>query len=79
MKTKEELNTIKEEVETLSKKLRELTEDELKQVTGGGWYPYRDDKGHINFSCTVKPKACDIGTASGEYGLIEINSDPGLS
>ena len=35
MKTQEELNTIKEEVETLNKKLVELTEDELKQVVGG--------------------------------------------
>ena len=35
MKTKEELNTLKEEVETLNKKLAELSEDELKQVVGG--------------------------------------------
>ena len=35
MKTKEELNTIKEEVEALNNKLAELTEDELKQVVGG--------------------------------------------
>ena len=35
MKTKEELNTIKEEVEALNKKLRELTEEELEQVNGG--------------------------------------------
>ena len=35
MKTKEELNTLKEEVETVSKKLHELTDDELAQVTGG--------------------------------------------
>ena len=35
MKTKEELNAPKEEVETVSKKLHELTEDELEQVTGG--------------------------------------------
>ena len=35
MKTKEELNALKEEVETLNKKLAELTEEELKQVTGG--------------------------------------------
>ena len=34
-KTKEELNALKEEVEALDKKLRELTEEELKQVTGG--------------------------------------------
>ena len=36
MKTKEELNALKEEVETLIKKLAELSEDELKQVSGGG-------------------------------------------
>ena len=35
MKTKEELNALKEEVETVSKKLHELTEDELAQVPGG--------------------------------------------
>ena len=35
MKTKEELSSIKEEVEKLSKKLSELTEDELTQVVGG--------------------------------------------
>lgn len=36
MKTKEELNALKEEVETLNAKLAELTEDELAQVAGGG-------------------------------------------
>ena len=35
MKTKEELSALKEEVETLNKKLAELNEDELKQVFGG--------------------------------------------
>ena len=35
MKTKEELNALKEEVETVSKKLRELTDEELAHVTGG--------------------------------------------
>ena len=35
MKTKEELNAIKGEVEELNKKLAELTEEELAQVTGG--------------------------------------------
>ena len=39
MKTKEELNALKEEVETLNKKLTELSEDELKQVTGGYHVP----------------------------------------
>ena len=33
-KTKEELNALKE-VETLNKKLAELNEEELEQVTGG--------------------------------------------
>ena len=35
MKTQEELNALKEEVETLNKKLHELTEEELAQVCGG--------------------------------------------
>ncbi len=34
-KTKEELNALKEEVEAVSKKLRELTVEELEQVSGG--------------------------------------------
>ena len=36
MKTKEELNTLKEEVKTVNKKFAELTDDELKEITGGG-------------------------------------------
>ncbi len=39
MKTKEELNALKEEVEALNKKLAELTEEELKAVAGGGFSP----------------------------------------
>ena len=35
MKTKEELNALKEEVETLNAKLAELSEEELAQVCGG--------------------------------------------
>ena len=35
MKTKEKLNTQKEQGETESKKLHELTDEELAQVTGG--------------------------------------------
>ena len=34
-KTQEELKVIKEEVETLNEKIRELTPEELKQVIGG--------------------------------------------
>ena len=40
MKT-EELNKLKEEVETLNKKLHELTEEELKQVSGGKDYGFQ--------------------------------------
>ena len=35
MKTPEELKELKEEVEALNKKLAELTDDELEQVSGG--------------------------------------------
>ena len=35
MKTKEELNALKNEVEALNKKLAELTEEDLKKVNGG--------------------------------------------
>ncbi|MDO4809780.1 MAG: ComC/BlpC family leader-containing pheromone/bacteriocin [Eubacteriales bacterium] len=34
-KSKEELNELKKEVEAVSEKLQELTEEELEQVTGG--------------------------------------------
>ena len=47
MKTKEELNAIKNEVEALNKKLSELNEDELKEVTGG---------------LTMKPDSCPFDT-----------------
>ena len=42
MKTKEELKALKEEVETLNKKLAELTEEELAQVCGGGDFNITD-------------------------------------
>lgn len=35
MKTKEELNALKNELEALNGKLKELTDDELKEVCGG--------------------------------------------
>lgn len=35
MKNKEELNALKKEVETLKKKLAELTDEELEQISGG--------------------------------------------
>ena len=43
MKTKEELKALKEEVETVSRKLHELSEEELAQVTGGSSRDHRLD------------------------------------
>ena len=56
-KTQEELNALKEEVATLNKKLHELSDEELKQVTGGNWWPeYYGEKpflrGGANFNIT---------------------------
>lgn len=39
MKTKEEINALKEEIKDLNKKLAELTEEELTQVSGGALEP----------------------------------------
>ena len=51
MKTKEELKALKEEVETLNKKLAELNEEELAQVSGGV-LPFSDEPG-LGLSCIV--------------------------
>lgn len=40
MKTKEELDALKEEVAILNKKLNELTDEELAQVSGGAREPH---------------------------------------
>ena len=39
MKKQEELNALKEEIKVLNKKLAELTDEELKHVTGGEFQP----------------------------------------
>ena len=39
MKTKEELNALKEKVETMSRKRQELTEEGLEKVSGGLDFP----------------------------------------
>ena len=41
-KTKEELQQLKKECEALNNKLKELTEDELKEVTGGISAPWSE-------------------------------------
>ena len=54
MKTVEELNAIKEEVEAMKKKLAVLTEEELAQVSGGGCDPGKCPRGLSTCDC-----ACD--------------------
>ena len=56
-KTKEELNQLKTEYETLNNKLNELSEDEFKEITGGNWWPeyHGEDgfiRGGVNFNIT---------------------------
>ena len=58
MKTKEELNTLKQKVETLNKKLEELTDDELKQVTGGAYHLQ-----HMGFRYIKKETALDSSSS----------------
>ena len=43
MKTKEELEKLKEDYKTLTTKLEDLSEEELENVTGGGCQTYSDD------------------------------------
>ena len=53
MKTKEELNALKEEVEVLNKKLQELTPEELEQVSGGVLTPEAEDWINRNYDAIV--------------------------
>ena len=71
MKTKEELNALKEEVETLNKKLAELSEEELAQVTGGASVPFGAPKGK---GANPYSTYFDIDEANMQY---EINIYPG--
>ena len=69
MKTKEELNALKEEVETVSKKLHELTPEELEQVSGGGFLPVENDGNDvIYFQCPLCGKTL---TGSHICGIIK--------
>ena len=58
MKTKEELKAIKEEVETVSRKLNELTEEELERVIGGNTPIDKDTaRTHYCYSCDLTESA----------------------
>ena len=54
MKTEEELNALKEEVETLNNKLTKLTEDEFSQVNGGA---YSCPSGELTVRTAEQPTA----------------------
>ena len=69
MKSSEELNALKEKVETLNKKLSELTEDELKQVSGGD----------IEITCDLIMQYIDAGNermAAGYFNLAQYRLAP---
>ena len=50
MKSKEELNAIKNEVETENKKLSELPEEELEQISGGRM-KLREERTYLCSNC----------------------------
>ena len=80
MKTKEELNALKEEVETLKKKLAELTEEELAQVSGGATGVvvfFNSEKGLVlsqilckhRFRCKIEQNIFKAGAAEAASAL----------
>ena len=71
MKTKEELNAIKEEIETLNNKLAELNEEELKQVAGG-FDPFEKLGG---FSQGNDPFSPDLGKSADKPFIIDSVTD----
>lgn len=71
MKTPEEINALKAEFAELHRKPAELTEEEMKQITGGG------SKGEIYIHPPIKGRTLNSGIT-----LIKeesYNSDPGTS
>ena len=68
MKTKEELNAIKTEVEMLNKKLTELTDDELEQVSGGNtgtnYYECHHPGSYVNWHTGSKFGDGEAGSTS---------------
>ena len=65
MKTKEELKALKEKVEALNKKLMELTDEELSQVSGG------DGADNAAFLCEYEPNIMLYRASPSAYLLID--------
>ena len=77
-KTQEELNVLKEEYETLTNKLKELTEDELKNVVGGYYHNIPvGGGGRVNpdDSCPLCERCADCSWYS-ENGYITVCGKP---
>lgn len=65
MKTKEELNNLKNEIKTLNRKLAELTDEEMKEVTGGSYITHQQLAVYFCRDCgsytvaPIKRSGCD--------------------
>ena len=64
MKTKEELNVLKEEVETVNRKPHEMSEEDLEQVQGGVVAAY---DGYSSVLGPIICPGCDNYTATYYY------------
>lgn len=84
MKTKEELNAIKNEVDNLGKKLAALNDEELEQVTGGlGSMPHIQPDEKYVMTLGVRPDGgvdfrqdFDIDPGFGQYEFHFYDDDP---
>lgn len=70
-KTKEELNALKQECESLKSKAQELTDDELGYVVGGVDYTLLAQLGILPYFTTV------FGTLQGAIAGVKVTSNDG--
>ena len=75
MKTKEELEFLREEIDALSTKLAELTEDELKEVTGGElpqqFSDWKKITGNMFSNGVVLAAVLSDGKVPGSAGIVQ--------
>lgn len=71
MKTKEEINALKKEVEELKGKLSELTEQELAEVTGGHGTLIPEDLAFDAPDGTFTAPAAAPGNGASDYQVAE--------
>ena len=72
MKTKEELNDLKNEISTLNEELKELSDDELQNVVGGD---IKFKPGNGVWVLTCNPTAAIVGTIPGGSNPYEIPTE----